>query len=144
MRENDLRKLLKSTPSLCKQTTLLSLPESVLADVRYVTAPAPSRDNIIADYLSTCPDAPVNEADRRDTEERERREKALREREWAVRRSKQRNAAEEAAARQFLREEEAAIERAKQVGKRGLLSHLKKEDEEAVPVPFVPPVREDA
>ena len=86
----------------------------------------------------------MSEADRRDTEERERREKALREREWAVRRSKQRNAAEEAAARQFLREEEAAIERAKQVGKRGLLSHLKKEDEKAVPVPLVPPVREDA
>lgn len=129
MRENDLRKLLKSTPSLSKPTTLLSLPESVLADVRYVTAPATSRDRIITDYLSTCPDVPVSEADRRDSDERERREKALQEREWAVRLEKRRNAAEEAAAKQFLREEEAAVERAKQVGKRGLLGHLKKEDE---------------
>jgi hypothetical protein len=126
----DLKKLLKSTPSLSKQMTLLSLPDSILADVRYVTAPESSRDRIITEYLSTLPDAPISEEERKAKEERERRERALREREWQVRKEKRMNAADEAIAKQMLREEEAAIERAKQVSKKGLLGHLRKEKEE--------------
>lgn len=128
IREVDLKKLLKSTPSLTRDTTLLTLPESVLVDARYVTAPEPSRDSIIAEYLSTLPEVVLSEEERRAKEERERREKALREREWAVRQGKRRNAADDALARQLLRDEEAAIERAKIVGKKGLLGHLRKEE----------------
>lgn len=128
MRENDLKKLLKTTPTLSKQTTLDTLPDSVIADVRHVTAPEGTRDRIITEYLATLPDAPMSEEERKEKEERERREKALRAREWEVLQDKRKNAASEAMARQFLREEEAAIERAKKVGKRGLLGHLKKEE----------------
>lgn len=131
VRENDLKKLLKSIPTLSKQTTLDSLPDGVIADVRYVTAPESSRDRIITDYLATLPDAPLTEEERKEKEERERRDKALRAREWEVSQERRKNAANEAMAKQFMREEEAAIERAKNVSKRGLLGHLKKEEEEA-------------
>jgi hypothetical protein len=78
----------------------------------------------------TLPDAPISEEERKAKEERERRERALREREWQVRKEKRMNAADEAMAKQMLREEEAAIERAKQVGKKGLLGHLRTEKDE--------------
>ena len=130
MRENDLKKLLKSIPTLSKQNSLDNLPDSVLADVRYVTAPESSRDHIITEYLATLPDAPMSEEERKEKEERERREKALKAREWEVLQDKRKNAANEAMAKEYMREEEAAIERAKKVGKRGLLGHLKKEEEE--------------
>jgi hypothetical protein len=131
IREADLLKLLKSTPSLSRQTTPLTLPAHIFTDVRYIVVPDESRDSITSSYLSTLPSAPPSsEAERKEKEEHERREKALRGREWTVMREKRRNAVDGAAARRLLAEEEAAIERAKMVGKKGLLSHLKKKEEE--------------
>jgi len=84
------------------------------------------------------PEVVLTDEERKGKEERERRERALREREWAVRQGKRRNAAGEAMAKQLLRDEEAAIERAKIVGKKGLLGHLRKEEiTEKTPAPAV-------
>ncbi|KAI5849753.1 hypothetical protein BZA05DRAFT_374931 [Tricharina praecox] len=136
IREVDLKKLLKSTPSLTRNTALHMLPDSVLADARYVTAPESSRDSIITEFLASLPEVVLTEEERKANEERERRGKALREREWAVRQEKRRNAADEAMAKQLLRDEEAVIERAKIVGKKGLLGHLRKEEaKEETPAP---------
>jgi len=124
LRENDLKKLLKST-TLSRDTTLETLPESILVDVRYVTAPDNARDKVIQDYLATLPEDPEKEKERK---ERERRDQALRERERTVKKEQWKLRGEEQRAKEMLREEEAMIERAKVVGKRGLLGHLIKED----------------
>ncbi|RPA96672.1 hypothetical protein L873DRAFT_1829322 [Choiromyces venosus 120613-1] len=129
LRENDLKKLLKSTTTLTRHTTLETLPESILVDVRYVTAPENVRDKIIQDHLATLPEDPEQEKEQK---ERERREQALRDRERTVRKEQWRLRGEEQRAKDMLREEEAMIERAKVVGKRGLLGHIvKKEDTES-------------
>ena len=126
LRENDLKKLLKSTTTLSRHTTLETLPESILVDVRYVTAPNNARDKVIQDHLATLPEDPEKEKERK---ERERRDQALRERERTVRKEQWKLRGEEQRAKEMLREEEAMIERAKVVGKRGLLGHIiKKED----------------
>lgn len=126
LRENDLKKLLKSATTLSRHSTLETLPESILVDVRYVTAPDNVRDKVIRDYLATLPEDPEEEKERK---ERERRDQALRDRERAVRKEQWKLRGEEQRAKEMLREEEAMIERAKVVGKRGLLGHIiKKED----------------
>jgi hypothetical protein len=116
---------------LTRQTTLDDLPESILVDVRYVTAPEKVRDKIIKDYLETLPDAPMGAEEKKEKEERERREQALRERERMVKKEQWKLKSEEQRARDMLREEEAMIERAKIVSKRGLLSHIIKKEEGA-------------
>jgi hypothetical protein len=129
LRENDLKKLLKSTANLSRQTTLETLPESILVDVRYVTAPDEVRDQVIIEHLATLPDSPTNTEENKGREERERIAQALRVREKTVRKEQWRLKGEEQRAKDVLREEEAMIERAKIVGKRGLLGHIiKKED----------------
>ncbi|KAG0639452.1 hypothetical protein HOY80DRAFT_1009532 [Tuber brumale] len=126
LRENDLKKLLRSTTTLSRHTTLETLPESILVDVRYVTAPDNVRDKVIQDHLATLPEDLEEEKGRK---ERERREQALRGRERAVRKEQWKFRGEEQRAKEMLKEEEAMIERAKVVGKRGLLGHIvKKED----------------
>ncbi|KAL7276209.1 hypothetical protein RUND412_000794 [Rhizina undulata] len=129
LRENDLKKLLKSTSSLTRQTVISNLPDSITTDVRYVVAPEKTRDEIITAHISTLPATAESEETRREREEKVRKEMALRERERTVRREQARYRDEERAARDRLREEEAAIERAKVVGKRGLLGHLVKKEE---------------
>ncbi|PWW80782.1 hypothetical protein C7212DRAFT_274136 [Tuber magnatum] len=128
LRENDLKKLLKSTATLSHYTTLDTLPESILLDVRYVTAPDNTRDKVIQDHLATLPEDPEEEKERK---ERERREQALRGRERAVRKEQWKLRGEERRAKEMLREEEAMIERAKVVGKRGLLGHIIKREDTA-------------
>lgn len=129
IRENSLKKLLKSTSGMCRSTPLDSLPESILIDVRYVTAPEKIRDVIIKDHLATLPETPVDEEEKRAREERERKERALRDRETIVRKEQWRLRGEEQRAKDMLREEEAMIERAKIVGKKGLLGHIIKREE---------------
>ncbi|CUS13036.1 unnamed protein product [Tuber aestivum] len=125
LRENDLKKLLKSTTTLSRYTTLETLPESILVDVRYVTAPDNVRDKVTQDHLATLPEDPEEEKERK---ERERREQALQGRERAVRKEQWKLRGEEQRAKEILREEEAMIERAKVVGKRGLLGHIVKRE----------------
>jgi hypothetical protein len=121
LRESDFKKLLKSAPSLTRSTTLLTLPDSVLVDVRYVTCPESSRESILMEYVSTLPET----VESREEEEKQlRREKALRDREWVVECERRRNRVEEERAKELLRGKERAVERAKMVGKKGLKSHL--------------------
>lgn len=129
IRENDLKKLLKSTPGLCRSTPLSDLPESVLVDVRYVTAPEKIRDAIIKDHLAALPEAPMNEEEKKVKEEMARKDRAIRDREATVRKEQWRLRGEEQRAKDMLREEEAMVERAKIVGKRGLLGHIIKKEE---------------
>lgn len=131
IRENDLKKLLKSTISLTHSTPLDDLPIPILIDVRYVTAPQPLREEIIREYIESLPNN-MTPAERKEKEERQRKEAALRDRESAVRREQARLRGEIGRGRELLREEEAAIERAKVVGKKGLMSQImvKKEDGE--------------
>lgn len=129
IRENDLKKLLKSTSGMCRSTPLDNLPESILTDVRYVTAPENIRDAIIKDHLTALPEAPIDEEEKKAREEKERKERALRDREMTVRKEQWRLRGEEQRAKDMLREEEAMIERAKIVGKRGLLGHIIKKEE---------------
>jgi hypothetical protein len=103
---------------------LEDLPDSILVDVRYVAVPEATRDRIIKDYISRLPDAPIHEAEKKESEEAERKAKAIRGRERQVSREQAMLSREEARARDLLREEEAAIERAKKVSKRGLLGHI--------------------
>lgn len=125
IRENDLRKLLKTTHGLTSRTGLDELPDNIVTDVRYQACPEESRDRLIQDYLRTLPAEAMSEEDRKKREEDERRQAAIREREMQVKRQQASARYEEQRAKQLLREEEAAIERAKQVGKRGLLGHLR-------------------
>lgn len=131
IRENDLKKLLKSTSGMCRSTPLDDLPESILVDVRYVTAPEKIRNAIIKDHLATLPEAPVDEEEKKAGEERERKERALRDRQATVRKEQWKLRGEEQRAKDMLREEEAMIERAKIVGKKGLLGHIIKKEEGA-------------
>lgn len=129
IREKDLKKLLKSTSGMCRSTPLDNLPESILTDVRYVTAPEKVRDAIIKDHLTTLLETPVDEEEKRAKEEGERKERALKDRETTVRKEQWRLRGEEQRAKDMLREEEAMIERAKIVGKKGLLGHIIKKEE---------------
>lgn len=128
IRENDLKKLLKSTLGMCRSTPLDDLPESILIDVRYVAAPEKIRDAIIKDHLATLRGAPRGEEEEKAKEERERKERALRDREVSVRKEQWRLRGEEQRAKDMLREEEAMTERAKIIGKKGLLGHIIKRE----------------
>lgn len=100
-----------------------------MTDVRYVTAPENIRDAIVKDHIETLPEAPIDEEEKKAREERERKERALRDRETTVRKEQWRLRGEEQRAKDMLREEEAMIERAKIVGKKGLLGHIIKKEE---------------
>lgn len=114
---------------MCRSTTLVNLPESILTDVRYITAPENIRDAIVKDHIETLPEALIDEEEKKVREERERKERALRDRETTVRKEQWRLRGEEQRAKDMLREEEAMIERAKIVGKKGLLGHIIKKEE---------------
>ncbi|KAF2735891.1 hypothetical protein EJ04DRAFT_464131 [Polyplosphaeria fusca] len=131
---SDLSALLKSQPlaSLNRSTTLGTLPPSVLVDLRFISLPASTRDSIIEDFVSRLPPAPEGtgpsaeeEAEtRKNRAERERRERALADRERKVHEDKRRQERDLAYGKGRLREEEMEIERAMKVGKDGLRGQL--------------------
>ncbi|KAF2259522.1 hypothetical protein CC78DRAFT_571844 [Lojkania enalia] len=138
--KSDLSALLKSQPltSLNRSTTLDTLPTSILADVRYISLPASIRDVLIETYISTLSPAPGGIAASAEEEaeaakrraEKERREKALAERERRVREDKRRQERELAFGKGRLRDEEMEIERAMKFGKGGLRGQLGSVDRE--------------
>lgn len=97
-RKSDFNTLLKSTPldQLNRRSTLASLPSAVLTDLRFISLSLEKRDSLLEAYMSTLPlPDPVAEAGAQETEEskakaadRERREKALKEREKKVQEEK--------------------------------------------------------
>lgn len=132
--KSDLSALLRAQPLalLNRDTTLDTLPSDVLTDLRSISLPPSTRDSMITTYLSTLPPAPEGvvysaeeEAERvKKWAERERREKALADRERRVREEKRKHERDLAYGKGRLREEEEEIERAMKVGKEGLRGHL--------------------
>jgi hypothetical protein len=133
--KSDLTALLRAQPLalLNRSTTLDSLPSAVLTDLRFISLPSSARDSMINTYISALPPAPKGvvysaeeEAERaKKWAERDRREKALADRERRVREEKRKQERDLAYGKGRLREEEVEIERAMIVGKEGLKSYLK-------------------
>ncbi|KAF2849582.1 hypothetical protein T440DRAFT_499758 [Plenodomus tracheiphilus IPT5] len=132
--KSDLSALLRAQPLalLNRDTTLDALPSDILTDLRFISLPPSTRDSLIKTYTSTLPPAPEGvvysaeeEAERaKKWAERERREKALADRERRVKEEKRKQERDLAYGKGRLREEEEEIERAMQVGKEGLRGHL--------------------
>ena len=132
--KSDLSALLRAQPlaSLNRSTTIDTLPSSILTDLKYISLPPSTRDSLIETYISTLPDAPEGAAASAEEDaerakrraERDRRERALAERERRVQADKRRQERDLAYGKGRLREEEEEIERALKVGKEGLMKHL--------------------
>ncbi|KAI9640745.1 hypothetical protein NHQ30_011054 [Ciborinia camelliae] len=136
--KSDLSTLLKSQSlSALNNTTLIShLPPTILGDIRYISLDAAVRDPLIEAFITTLQPPPESTAAEENEEatkqrlEKERRQKALEERERRVaeEKRKQQRALEFGKGR--LRDEEAEIQRAMNISKRGLMGHLNEGDTE--------------
>ncbi|KAJ4330048.1 hypothetical protein N0V87_010342 [Didymella glomerata] len=132
--KSDLSALLRAQPlaSLNRSTTIDTLPPTILTDLKYISLPASTREPLVETYISTLPAAPEGAAASAEEDaelvkkraERERREKALAERERRVQSEKRKQERDLAYGKGRLREEEEEIQRALQVGKDGLRKHL--------------------
>lgn len=133
-RKSDLSSLLKSLPvtQLNRSTSLVNLPSALLRDLRFISLPTSVRDSMVEAYISTLPPAPettgqsteeLEEAERK-KQDRERREKALADREKRVQEEKRRQQRDLAYGKGRLREEEEELRRAMKVGKEGLRAQL--------------------
>ncbi|PQE29558.1 WW domain-containing protein [Rutstroemia sp. NJR-2017a BBW] len=130
--KSDLSTLLKSSPlSALNNSTLSShLPPIILSDIRYYSLDASVRDPLIEAFITTLPPPAESTAVEEDEDsikqrqEKERRQKALDERERRVAEEKRRHQKALQFGKGRLREEEAEIERAMAVSKKGLLGHL--------------------
>jgi hypothetical protein len=134
---SDLAKLLSDQPlsTLNKSTLSSHLPPSVLADIRYISLDPSIRDPYVETFISSLNPAP-EKVDEEDTEEsirerkdKERRQKALDDREKYVAEEKRKQRKNLAFGRGRLREEEAEIARAMNVSKKGLKDHLMGEED---------------
>ncbi|KAL4743923.1 hypothetical protein BDV11DRAFT_210693 [Aspergillus similis] len=132
-RKSDLSTLLKSVPlhDLNRSSNLEALPSTIITDLRYIALSPKVRDPLIEAYISTLPAAPevnVTPEQREQLErkrvEREKREKALAERQKQVQEDEQRRKRELARGRYLLEEGEAEVQEAMKFGKSGLRSHL--------------------
>lgn len=138
--EADLKKLLEAQPvaKLNNSTTLDTLPDAVRVDLRFISLPGSRRGSLVEAYISSLPPPPEDAEQAQLSEEqqaelakkkaeRERRERALWEREERVRNQKRRLEREAAFGREALREGEEELERAMRVGKDGLRGMLERE-----------------
>ncbi|KAM3066965.1 hypothetical protein ACMFMG_007110 [Clarireedia jacksonii] len=134
--KSDLSTLLKSQPlSVLSNSTLSShLPPTVLSDIRYISLNPSIRDPLIEAFITTLPPpaeltaVEENEDAIKQRREKERRQKALYERERRVAEEKRRQQKALQFGKGRLREEEAEIERAMAVSKKGLLGYLAESD----------------
>ena len=132
--KSDLAALLTFVPlnALNRSTTLDTLPPSILTDLRYISLKAAIRDPIIESYIATLPPAPSDvavspeEAENlaKQRQERQRREKALADRQSQVEDEKRRQKGALQYSKGILREGELEVERARNVGKEGLMGYL--------------------
>lgn len=144
-RKSDLSTLLKSIPpqDLNNSSNIEALPPAILTDIRYISLPPRVRDPLIEAYISTLPPAPEQEAaalsaqEQQELEqkrlERDRREKALAERERRVEEEKRRLKGGLLHGKRLLREEAAEIQEAMQIrGKESLKSYFESGGGEAM------------
>ena len=133
-RKSDLSALLQSVPlhALNRSSQLGALPPAIITDLRYISLPLKVRDPLIETYIATLPPAPeqenmtaeqLEELDKKRID-REKREKALAEREKKVDEEKRRQRGDLMRGKNLLREGEAEIEEAMRVRKDGLRSHM--------------------
>ncbi|MCJ1387660.1 hypothetical protein MMC18_000503 [Xylographa bjoerkii] len=139
--KSDLTVLLKSLSlhELNRSTSFEALPPALLTDMRYISLRAQVRDPLIEAFIAISPPAPEESGLTAEEEAelfkqkkgRERRERALAQRERTVQdeKWKQRSALQHS--KGMLREGEEEIERAMRVGKEGLLSHMEVVEDEA-------------
>jgi hypothetical protein len=137
--KSDLSALLKAQPlSMLNNATLPShLPPSILADLRYISLDPSTRDPLVEAYIATLPPPPESTAEEESKEaikerkDRERRQKALEDREKHVAEEKRRQKRSLEFGKEKLKEEEAEIARAMNVTKKGLKDHLMELDDTA-------------
>ena len=131
--KSDFTSLLKSLPvtALNRDTSMHHLPAALLTDLRFISIPRTLRDPLLETYLTTLPASPTADEDAppdapRDAKsaDRERRRRALAERERRVDEEKRRQQRNLSHGKALLRAEEAEIARAMQVGRGGLKSHV--------------------
>ncbi|WPJ66384.1 hypothetical protein SMAC4_12952 [Sordaria macrospora] len=133
--KSDLKKLLESVPlrQLNNHSSVANLPSQILADIRYISLDAKTRDEFIEGYIQGLAPPPEAESAAGEEEdevlrkargERKKREKALEEREKRVEEEKRRQEKKLAFERARLREEERELQRAMVVDKKGLQSQL--------------------
>lgn len=141
-RKTELKDLLKSIPSqhLHRNSTLSTLPSPILTDLRFISLQPKIRDPLIEAYISTLPSPPSNPTDsdgtapaeaEREMAVREKRERALRQREKMVQEEKRKVMGALRHGKEIMREEEREIEEALRVkGREGLKGYLVEEEEE--------------
>lgn len=130
--KSDFLALLRGQPlSTLNNSTLSShLPPAVLADVRYISLDPEVREPLIEAFIVNLPSAPPvvgddeDEGARKERAERDRRQKALEERERHVNEEKRRQHRNLEIGKGRLRQEEEDIARAMNVTKKGLRDHL--------------------
>jgi hypothetical protein len=131
--KSDLTALLKAQPVhlLNNKSLANGLPAQVLTDVRYISLEPKIRDPLVEAYVQILPPPPEDlasaaedEEQRKAREARERREKALEERNRIVEEQRRRRERDVAVSKARLREEERELEVAMRVGKRGLQGQL--------------------
>lgn len=138
--KKDLMALLRtvSPKNLNNKTKLENLPSQILADVRYISLDAKTRDPLIEAYIETlrppleAGEVEEDEAAQKAREDRRKREKALADRERQVAEEKRRQQRQLEHGRAALREEERELSAAMKIGKQGLQSQLLKEREKGV------------
>jgi len=136
--KSDLSTLLKAQPPAALNNAILEshLPPAVLADIRYISLDPATRDPLIEAYITTLPPPPeaadVEEDEEaiKERNERDRRQKALEERERLVAEEKRKQRRNLEMGKGRLREEEAELARAMNVSKKGLMGHLKEKSPE--------------
>ena len=140
--KSDLSTLLKAqSPSSLNNATLPShLPSSILADIRYISLDPSIRDPLVEAYTTTLPPPPDKDEEESEDaishrKEKERRQKALDERERYVAEQKRQQKRNLEFGKGRLREEEAEIARAMNVTKKGLKGHLMDEEIAEKPAP---------
>ncbi|CAG8210427.1 unnamed protein product [Penicillium nalgiovense] len=132
-RKSDLSALLKSVPLdlLHRSSNLEALPTTIITDIRYIGLSPEVRNPLIEAYISTLPAAPevqmtaeeLADVDRKRVE-REKRERALADREKRVEEEKRRQRGDLLRGKHLLREGEAEIEQAMRVNKDALMSYM--------------------
>ena len=133
-RKKDLAALLRSVPLklLNARTPAENLPPAILADPRYASLDPATRDPLVGAYIGTLPGPPPDgdeeneesEEQRKKRQDKEKRQRALEERERVVAEEKRRQRRLLEHGRAALREEEREVQRAMLVGKKGLQSQL--------------------
>jgi hypothetical protein len=129
----DFTSLLKSLPvsQLNRDTPLAALPSTLLTDMRYISLAPSVRDPLISTYIPTLPPAPESPRSAEQEEDavakrqdKERREKALAERERRVEQEKRKQRRDLEIGKGHLREEERELERAMHISKSGIKTQL--------------------